>query len=151
MNFGLFQPFDKNVDDREDDYNPDWKNYCQQDEMEYSSTWRYKYIYRHILSLGKINAERRKRQDDSYIDALQESDDIIQYDCWLRIWDSIAQAPFLFNTKFNNVISYDDPQSLKIKMNYIQENGFAGVMMWELNGDTDDWILVNTMKDNLCQ
>ena len=34
LNFGLFQPFDRYVDDREDDYNPDWKNYCQEDELQ---------------------------------------------------------------------------------------------------------------------
>jgi len=109
--------------------------------LDYSSTWKFKNIYKYILSLDSDN-------DDT--STIQESDTVIQYDCWMRIWDSGAQAPYLFNTKFNNVISYDDPQSLKIKMNYILEKELGGVMMWELDGDTEDWILVNTMNGILC-
>ncbi|ORX55233.1 glycoside hydrolase [Piromyces finnis] len=149
MNLGLFQTFDNTVYDREDDYHPKWFNYCQQDKLDHSSTWRYKYIYKYILSLREDRGEREEN-DDPFNYSLHESNGIIQYDCWLRVWDSIAQAPYLFNTKFNNFISYDDPQSLKIKMNYIQENGYAGVMMWELDGDNDDWILINTMNNCLC-
>jgi chitinase len=141
INFGMFQTFNKNVIDRENDSNSLWKDYCHQTELIYSSTYRYKYIYKYILSM----------EDSRNVKADQESNSIIQYDCWLRVWDSTAQAPYLFNTKFNNVISYDDPQSLKEKSKYILENGFAGVMMWELDGDTEDWILINTMNDVLCQ
>ncbi len=64
------------------------------------------------------------------------NDKITQYDCWLRIWDSVAKAPYLFNTKFNNVITNDDHQSLKIKMDFIQEMELGGMMMWELDGNT---------------
>jgi len=144
INYGLYQTFDRTVIDRENDDSSIWNNYCQQDEMIYSSSYKFKNIYKYILSLGKYLD--KKRQDPLF----EESQTIIQYECWLRVWDSVAQAPYLFNTKFNNVISYDDPQSLKIKMNYVQENGLAGVMMWDLDGDSEDWILVNTLNNILC-
>lgn len=33
------------------------------------------------------------------------------------------------------MISYDDPQSLGVKANYVKQNGLGGIMIWELDYD----------------
>ncbi len=52
-----------------------------------------------------------------------------------RIWDSQAQAPYLWNEDTRTFISYDDPESLGLKSAYIREHGLGGVMFWEYYGD----------------
>ncbi|KAJ2085408.1 hypothetical protein IW138_006346 [Coemansia sp. RSA 986] len=54
---------------------------------------------------------------------------------WVRQWDSITQTPWLFNPKTNIFLSYDDPQSIKIKAEHAASKGLAGVMIWSANMD----------------
>ncbi|KAJ1919563.1 hypothetical protein H4219_001919 [Mycoemilia scoparia] len=60
---------------------------------------------------------------------------------WVRTWDNATQTPWLFNTKNNTFISYDDPQSLRIKVNYAAKKGLAGTMIWALGQDYNDELL----------
>ncbi|KAJ2462003.1 hypothetical protein GGI02_005562, partial [Coemansia sp. RSA 2322] len=54
---------------------------------------------------------------------------------WVRQWDSVSQTPWLFNPSTKQFISYDDPQSLQIKVNYAASKGLAGAMVWSINMD----------------
>jgi len=54
---------------------------------------------------------------------------------WVRRWDALAQAPFLWNADKRIWIGYDDPESLRVKARYIREHGLAGAMFWEYNAD----------------
>jgi chitinase len=54
---------------------------------------------------------------------------------WVRRWDALAQAPFLWNADRRLWIGYDDPESLRVKARYIREHGLAGAMFWEYNAD----------------
>ena len=59
-------------------------------------------------------------------------------------WDKAANAAYLEVTEYDdnkNVVSkkfitYDDPESLKLKANFVFDNGMAGMMFWEL-GEED--------------
>ena len=53
----------------------------------------------------------------------------------MRRWDAQAQAPFLWNAEKRIFISYDDPESLRVKSRYVLERGLAGVMFWEYYAD----------------
>ena len=53
-----------------------------------------------------------------------------------RYWDSIALAPYLFNPADSIFISYDDPESVALKTDYVQEEGLGGIMFWQLSNDT---------------
>ena len=44
---------------------------------------------------------------------------------FVRIWDGQAQAPYLWNKETRTFISYDDPESLRLKGAYIREKGLA--------------------------
>lgn len=52
---------------------------------------------------------------------------------WIKNWSDVAQVPYLTNVKTNQMISYDDEESIKLKCNFAQQQGFKGVMIWELS------------------
>lgn len=60
---------------------------------------------------------------------------------WERHWDAQAQVPYLWNPGERRLISYDDPQSLAIKAEYIKQNGLGGVMYWEQRQDDNEQLL----------
>ncbi|KAJ2716641.1 hypothetical protein H4R19_000532 [Coemansia spiralis] len=57
---------------------------------------------------------------------------------WVRQWDSVSQTPWLFNPQTKMFISYDDPDSLKIKVDYAASKGLAGTMIWSVNMDLNN-------------
>jgi chitinase len=56
-------------------------------------------------------------------------------DGWVREWDETAQAPSLWNAGRRIFVSYEDPESLRLKCRYVRERGLAGVMFWESHAD----------------
>jgi chitinase len=54
---------------------------------------------------------------------------------YTRHWHPEAKVPWLYSPDVGVMISYDDPESIRIKCEYIKANGFAGAMMWELSCD----------------
>ncbi|KAJ2056190.1 hypothetical protein GGI08_003922 [Coemansia sp. S2] len=67
---------------------------------------------------------------------------------WVKQWDSVSQTPWLFNPSTKQFISYDDPQSLQIKIDYASSKGLAGAMIWSVNMDYNNELLdvVRTFK-----
>jgi len=55
-----------------------------------------------------------------------------------RHWDPIAKAPFLYNSTDSIFITYDDPESVKLKTQYALDHQLGGIMFWELGGDTNE-------------
>jgi chitinase len=47
------------------------------------------------------------------------------------------------------MISYDDPESIEHKLDYILDNGLAGAMYWEMSGDTASQALNQQIADAL--
>jgi GH18 family chitinase len=62
-------------------------------------------------------------------------------DGFVRYWDEISAAPFLYNDARRLFISYDDPQSMRVKCRYVLDRGLAGVMFWELSSDPQHELL----------
>lgn len=58
-----------------------------------------------------------------------------------RYWDSDAQVPYLYDRARGLFISYDDPQSIKTKADYINTMGLGGAMIWEVSNDRDAELL----------
>ena len=52
-----------------------------------------------------------------------------------RYWEATARVPWLYDPTTGNWISYDDPESVRDKMDYVRGHGFGGVVIWELGGD----------------
>ncbi|RKP39621.1 glycoside hydrolase superfamily [Dimargaris cristalligena] len=57
---------------------------------------------------------------------------------WVRHWDQQTQTPWLFRAADNTFVSYDDPQSLNIKTNYVRKQNLGGVMLWDLHHDNGE-------------
>jgi chitinase len=60
---------------------------------------------------------------------------------YTRYWDAEASAPYLYNHDTQTFISYDDPESLKKKCEYVINHKLAGVMFWEYSGDSANILL----------
>jgi chitinase len=60
---------------------------------------------------------------------------------FVREWDTQAQAPFLWNAQTRTFITYDDPQSITIKAQYVRKHRLGGVMFWELSQDANGELL----------
>ncbi|KAG0374099.1 hypothetical protein BGX24_010839 [Mortierella sp. AD032] len=54
---------------------------------------------------------------------------------WTRHWDNATQTPWLFNAGTKTFISYDDVQSLTVKVNHVKSQGLKGVMLWDMSYD----------------
>jgi chitinase len=50
-------------------------------------------------------------------------------------WDSIAQAPFIYNKRLKTFVTFDDKKSVSLKTKYAIENKLGGIMFWELKYD----------------
>ncbi|KAJ2741215.1 hypothetical protein GGI20_005344 [Coemansia sp. BCRC 34301] len=60
---------------------------------------------------------------------------------WVRTWDSATSTPWLFNPSTNTFITYDDPQSIQLKVSYAAAKGLAGTMVWGMDMDYNDELL----------
>jgi chitinase len=64
-----------------------------------------------------------------------------------RYWDGKAFASWLFDgTTF---WTFDDPNVMKHKADYVRKEGLGGIMFWELSGDTPDGELIDAISDGL--
>ncbi|RUS21429.1 chitinase [Endogone sp. FLAS-F59071] len=68
---------------------------------------------------------------------------------WVRYFDKTAGTPWLYNTQTQDFISYDDPQSLKLKGQYIKQNALGGCMIWDLAQDTSSSELLHALRKGL--
>ena len=50
-------------------------------------------------------------------------------------WDDVAKAPYGYNQKLKQVITFDDKRSLALKTRYAIDHHLNGIMFWELGND----------------
>jgi chitinase len=66
---------------------------------------------------------------------------------FVRSWDDVAKVPWLYNAETKEWITYEDPQSMRIKGEYIAEQRLGGAMFWELSND--DGTLLDALRSGL--
>ena len=64
---------------------------------------------------------------------------------YTRHWSEESKVPWLYSPQTGIMISYDDPQSLGIKAEYVKDNQLGGVMFWEFSGDDSEDSLLNSL------
>ncbi|WP_343529951.1 glycosyl hydrolase family 18 protein [Yokenella regensburgei] len=55
-----------------------------------------------------------------------------------RYWDDESKVPYLYNASTKEFLTYDDPESIQTKVDYILDQDFGGTILWDLSGDTAD-------------
>lgn len=58
-----------------------------------------------------------------------------------RFWDEKAGAPYLYSIKDSAWVTFEDPESLALKMKFVKEKGLAGAMFWEMSEDNTGTLL----------
>jgi chitinase len=66
-----------------------------------------------------------------------------------RHWHAEAKVPWLFDARRGLMISYDDPESLRLRAEYVRQNGLGGVMFWELSADDARSSLLDALHKGL--
>jgi chitinase len=87
---------------------------------------------------GLNRSYRKYGGDPSYAEL---ADQLVDRNGFVRLWDSQASAPFLWNAATRTFISYDDPESIRRKAAYARDRKLGGVMFWELSQDRNGQLL----------
>jgi GH18 family chitinase len=66
---------------------------------------------------------------------------LVQSGAFARRWDPASQAPYLWSREKKMFVTFDDPESLRVKSRYIVEHGLAGAMFWEYYADPTGTLL----------
>lgn len=68
---------------------------------------------------------------------------------YTRHFHRSALVPWLYDPQTQLFITYDDPESMQYKADYILREGLGGAMFWELSSDTPDGALLGVLADAL--
>jgi chitinase len=60
---------------------------------------------------------------------------------FVRYWDPVASAPYLYNADQQIFMSYEDPESLALKCKYVLDHRLRGIMFWDYEGDSTGALL----------
>lgn len=64
---------------------------------------------------------------------------------YVRYWDDASKAPYLWNANENIFVTYEDPESIDNKIQFIKKHKMGGAMFWEYNEDSDERTLLNSI------
>ncbi|WP_226665711.1 glycosyl hydrolase family 18 protein [Microbulbifer aggregans] len=70
------------------------------------------------------------------LDPVNDPDDAL-VGTYVRNYDSVSEAPWLWNADKSVYISTEDEESMDAKVQYVIDQGVGGIMFWELAGDYD--------------
>jgi chitinase len=60
-----------------------------------------------------------------------------------------AEVPWLYDRTRGTMLSYDDPDSIGRKTEYVMAEGLGGIMIWELSGDDAERSLLTAISSRL--
>jgi chitinase len=66
-----------------------------------------------------------------------------------RVWHKEAKVHWLHDEKTGIMISYDDPDSMKNKAEYVNMHNLGGVMFWDLSADDSKASLLTSLHSTL--
>jgi len=90
------------------------------------------------VNSGLNQPYQRYEADHAYAELAER---LIDSPDFVRHWDERAKAPYLWNAASRTFITYDDPQSIAVKADYVKSKHLGGIMFWELGQDRDDELL----------
>jgi chitinase len=96
----------------------------------------------HAYGLGQKILGKKSAMEVSYAQIMQKYNERTNYQFF---FDDEAQAPLMFNEDSNEMISFDNPQSLAAKRAAALEMGLGGIMIWDITGDDDQNSLLESV------
>lgn len=54
---------------------------------------------------------------------------------YVRYWDDVAKAAYVYNRSLGVFSTYEDKQSLGVKLDYLKTQGLGGLFFWEASAD----------------
>ena len=60
---------------------------------------------------------------------------------YVRYWDSVGQAPYLYNAETKTFITYNDAEAMLARAKYVKEKKLGGIMFWQYTGDPNHVLL----------
>ena len=64
---------------------------------------------------------------------------------WMSGYDTTAEAAYVWHPQKGQLVTYDNPRSVKAKTGYVDRHGLGGVFSWEIDGDNGE--LLNAIHD----
>ena len=70
---------------------------------------------------------------------------------WVKYWDDVAKAPYLYNKAQKTMLTYEDERSLTERCKYVNENNYGGIIIWDITGDdkSSDFPLISLIYDEI--
>ncbi|GJF14797.1 chitinase [Mycolicibacterium cyprinidarum] len=68
------------------------------------------------------------------VELLEDHPDLYQV-----YWDDKAKASYIYSVADGTFISYESPEALQYRLDYIKDLGLGGVMFWEIDDDVRDY------------
>jgi chitinase len=60
---------------------------------------------------------------------------------FVREWDDISKAAYLYNADRRIFITYEDEESVRAKARFVMDRGLGGIMFWEYSEDPENKLL----------
>lgn len=60
---------------------------------------------------------------------------------FVRYWDPIGQAPYLYNAETKTFITYNDAETEIVRAKYVKSKKLQGLMFWQYTGDPQNVLL----------
>lgn len=68
---------------------------------------------------------------------------------YVKYRDPVSNTPYLYNASQGIMLSYEDEISLAQKLDYINSNGFGGIMVWDISGDDNNFTMTNLIYSKI--
>ncbi|MFB6155205.1 MAG: glycoside hydrolase family 18 protein [Haloferacaceae archaeon] len=76
-------------------------------------------------------------------------EEFVDRDGYEREWDDVAKAPYL--SRGEEFVGYDDPESVRRKVDYLREEGLAGIMFWQYGHDAERNELLDAIYERMAE
>jgi chitinase len=60
---------------------------------------------------------------------------------FMRYWDPVGQAPYLYNAETKTFITYNDAETEVVRAKYVKSKRLQGLMFWQYTGDPKNVLL----------
>jgi len=75
------------------------------------------------------------------------ADSLVSKSGFKAYWDDEAMSLYIWRKKDSMFITYENPKSVQLKVDFVKNEQLGGIMFWQFNGDNGS--LLNSIYDNL--